>query len=119
MDILGGHLSCTWTYWGSSGVSMDIQGGHLGCPRTYKGVIWGVHAHIGWSFGSSGVSMDIRGGSSEMSIDIQGGHLGCPRTYRGVYRGVNGQGPKAPAMARRAHSLPQELGISARSALYF
>ena len=93
-DGLGGHLVCPWTYRGSFGVSMDIQGGHLGCP---------------WIYGE--------------------GHLRCPLTYRvviwgvhghtGVCQGVNGQGPKAPAMARRAHSLPLELGISMRSTLYF
>ena len=60
-----------------------------------------------------------------MSMDMQGGHLGCPWTCRGVsysgwvILGVTQQGPKAPIMALRANSFPQELEIGARSAPLF
>ena len=53
---------------------------------------------------SFGVRVDIQGGS----LDIQGGHLGC-----------QGEGAEGPTNGPKGHSLPQELGISARSALYF
>ena len=39
--------------------------------------------------------------------------------HLGDYLGCQGEGAKGPTNGPKGHSLPQELGISARSALYF
>ena len=46
-------------------------------------------------------------------------HMTTSHGHLGDYLGCQGEGAKGPTNGLKGHSLLQELGISARSALYF